>query len=301
MTRVAQKQSERRTLDAILAALGLCLDHEPEAGEAPDFTMRVERRLIGVEITLYRSGAMVDDGTERRPVENEWERLKVAADAFRSQRRELRDINVGLMFNGAVPPRRQHIAFMEEIASFARSRAPDLTARDLECWPPSFPTPLMQTYLRTLYLRKGPFAEWYSNLADGYVARPDRTIAEIVAEKSAKRYRPVEELWLAIQCGTRISEMMLDIMGVEDFAAVPSLEWSAFSRVFVLAYTGAYEWRKAAGWRKLTGTSLTGQGASFDELKNVLSDPEWLDDPDGKAVQVAMECLREIREGRGKS
>jgi hypothetical protein len=33
-------------------------------------------------------------------------------------------------------------------------------------------------------------------------------------------------------------------------------------------------------------------------LKVVLSDPEWLDDPDSKATQVAMECLREMRGGR---
>jgi hypothetical protein len=71
-----------------------------------------------------------------------------------------------------VPRRRQHAVFLEEIASFVRSRAAELTSGDLECWPPSFPTPLMQAYLCTLYLRKDRFAEWYSNLAAGYVARP---------------------------------------------------------------------------------------------------------------------------------
>ena len=83
MTRPAQKEAESRTLRSVVAALGLRPDEEPEEGEVPDFTMRVAGRLIGVEVTMYRYGATVDDGSQRRPVENEWERLKAASDAFR--------------------------------------------------------------------------------------------------------------------------------------------------------------------------------------------------------------------------
>jgi hypothetical protein len=200
------------------------------------------------------------------------------------------------MFRASVPPRRLHAAFLEEIATFVRSYAAKLQDQDLECWPPSFSTPLMQTYLRTLFLRKDRFAEWYTNLTGGFIARPDHTIAQIVADKSAKQFRPVDELWLAIQCSTRISEMTLELTGVEDFDSVPSLESYAFSRVFVLTFTGAYEWCKGEGWRKLTGDSPAAQGPSFDDLKNVLSDAEWLADPDGKAIRVATECLREKNE-----
>ena len=100
------------------------------------------------------------------------ELLKAASDAFRSQHSDLRNINVGLMFKDTVPPRRQHAAFLEEIASFVRGRAAELTSHDLECWPPSFPTPLMRAFLCTLYIRQDPFAEWHSNLAAGYVGLP---------------------------------------------------------------------------------------------------------------------------------
>jgi hypothetical protein len=111
-------------------------------------------------------------------------------------------------------------------------------------------------------------------------------MAAIVVEKSGKHFHPADELWLAIQCGTRISEMMLDITGVEDFSSVPSLEPYVFSSVVALAYTGSYEWQRGAGWRRLTGENSQGQGPSFDELKGVLNDPEWLDDPAGKAMKV---------------
>jgi hypothetical protein len=50
MTRPSQKKSERQTLDAVLAALGLRPDQDPEAGEAPDFTMVISGRVIGLEI-----------------------------------------------------------------------------------------------------------------------------------------------------------------------------------------------------------------------------------------------------------
>ncbi len=81
---------------------------------------------------------------------------------------------------------------------------------------------------------------------------------------------------------------------------MPSLEPYVFERVFVLAYTGAYEWRRGAGWRRLIGKNIVGQGSSLNELRTVLSDPEWLTDPDGKAIQVAMECLRDMNKDGDK-
>jgi hypothetical protein len=79
MTRPAKKIAERRTLDAVLAALAMCPDQEPQDGEAPDFTMFVSGRLIGVEITEFSSGDVLEDGNLRRAVESEWERLSSPA------------------------------------------------------------------------------------------------------------------------------------------------------------------------------------------------------------------------------
>ena len=301
MTRPNQKEAERRTLDAVLAALGVCPEREPADGETPDFTVVLSGKAVGVEITMYRSGDTVEDGTGRRLVENEWELLKAASDHFRAENSEFRDINVGLMFSGLVPPRRLHAAFIDEIAAFIRTHASELSSVDLTFWPQSFTAPMMGSFLRTLSLREERYAEWHSNVAAGYVARPDRTIASIVAEKSGKRFCPSDELWLVIQCGTRISEMMLDISGVEDFHSVPNLEPYVFSRVFVLAYTGAYEWRRGVGWRRLTGENKQGQGPSVDELKGVLKDPEWLSDADGNAMKVAAQVLKELRQKAGGS
>jgi hypothetical protein len=68
-----------------------------------------------------------------------------------------------------------------------------------------------------------------------FVARPDPSIAVIVEEKSGKGFRPCDELWLIIQGSTRIPKCFWG----EDFEAVPNLDAYVFSRVFVLAATGA--------------------------------------------------------------
>jgi hypothetical protein len=297
MTRPAQKIGERRTLDAVLAALGQRPDQEPQEGETPDFTMFVARRLIGVEITEFSSHDVLADGSLRRAVEDEWERLQATAAAFRLQHPELIEVSVGLMFKGRVPPRRDHPAFLDEVAAFVRLRLAGLTSTNQEYWPSDFSSSLMQAYLRTICLRKDRHAEWYANLSAGFVAQPGHRIAEIVAGKSTTAFRPADELWLVIQCGMHISDMMLDLNGVEDFEAVPSLEGFVFSRVFVLAYTGAYEWQKGNGWRRLTGESPIDHGLFSEGTEMVLADPEWWNDPDRKAHDVAMECVRQLREG----
>jgi hypothetical protein len=253
MTREVQKVVERQTLDVLLASLGLRLDQEPEASETPDFMVSLSGQRIGVEITMYSSRDTVDGGRGRRQVESEWEKLRLASEAFRAARPELRDVNVNLMFGGPVPPQRQHADFMEEIAAFVGAHRHELRSDDIDYWPPSFSAPLMSTYLQTLYLRAGPFAEWHSNLAAGFVATPaTSTIAEIVAGKSGRQFRRADELWLAIQCSTRISETLLPV-GTTDFDSIPPLDDYRFSRVFVMTFLGVHQWKKGEGWRKLTG------------------------------------------------
>jgi hypothetical protein len=253
MTRAVQKTTERQTLDVVLAALGLRPDREPEASETPDFIVSLAGHQIGVEITMYSSGDIVDGGHSRRQIESEWEKLQSAAQAFCSLRPMLRDINVGLMFSGPVPPRRQHVDFIEEVAAFITAHRHELSSKDVDYWPPTISTPLMAEYLQALYLRVDQYAVWHSNLIAGFVATPaTSTVADIVADKSARSFRAADELWLAIQCSTRISETFLPI-ATNDFDMVPALDRFRFSRVFVLTYLGVYQWKIGEGWRKLTG------------------------------------------------
>jgi hypothetical protein len=255
MTRFIRKEAERRSLDAILKALGLTPDKEPDAGETPDFIVWLSGRAIGVEITMFQSKDVVDGGKDRRMVESEWDKLQAAIEPFRQANADILDVNVGLMFGGPVPPRRLHAAFMEEVAAFIRARRAEFAEHEFEYWPTAFSaSPLMYQYLRTLYLRIDRHAIWHSNLVAGFIARPGVGIGEIVAEKSCKGFRAADELWLIIQSSNRISEMLATLLGVDDFDAVPPLDGYRFARVFVLAFNGAYQWRRGEGWRQLTGT-----------------------------------------------
>lgn len=237
-----------------MAALGLRPEeHEPEAGETPDFIVSLAGRRVGVEVTMYNSTDMVAGGHRRRQVESECDKLLSAARAFCSTRPELHDINVGLMFRGPVPPRRLHVDFIKEVTGFIAAHRHELGSRDVEYWPPIISTPLMVEYLQMIYLRVDRYALWHSNLTGGFVATPATCmVADIVAEKDAKKFRPTDELWLAVQCSTRISETLLPI-GANDFDLVPPLDGFRFSRVFVLTFLGVFQWKAGEGWRKLSG------------------------------------------------
>ena len=78
---------------------------------------------------MYRSGDVIENGTGRRQVENEWELLKGAANGFREANPKFRDVGVGLMFAGPVPPERQHAEFIAEIAAFTGEHAAELRQR----------------------------------------------------------------------------------------------------------------------------------------------------------------------------
>jgi hypothetical protein len=249
MTRVAQKTGERRTLDSVLAASQLRADAEPEVGEAPDFIVTIDGQPIGIEVTMFQSGAFVEgSNANRRQAEAEWQKLEAAANAYRALNPDVMEINVILSFSGALPARRLHQDFINEIASFIRINRALLSENDTEFW--NFPTPLMRRHLTSVYLRVCPYAIWYTSLYAGYVASPDDRIAAIVADKSQSAYRHAGELWLAIQCSTNISETMLPI-GIESFAGVPPLDLYRFERIFVLTYLGVFRWKRDEGWVQL--------------------------------------------------
>jgi hypothetical protein len=252
VTRETQKDAERPVLERILAALALTPDSEPEMGEAPDFVIQLRGQSVGVEMTSYRSEDNIDGRVKRRAAESEWELLKAAAQKFWSQYDDLRAVNVGVMFKERVPRRGDHHAFIEEVAAVVRQHLGQLRPEKQNFFP-SASFPLMYRHLDRLVLRTGPYAEWYSNLSFGYLARPNESnISDIVAAKSKKQFRPTDELWLVIHCGTRMSEMTLELDGVEDFRSIHGLGRSKFARVFVLTHIGIYEWsRTTDDWRQL--------------------------------------------------
>ena len=257
MTTTEKKESERRTLLHLLRALELCPDREPEDGETPDFIVLVSGRSIGIEITAFQSGTRTDDGVDLRKVEAEWQKFEVLSQEFRQARPLFEQLDVGLFFKGSMPPRRDYAAFMEEISGFAQVHCAELGLKGMDYRANAFSSPLMTRYLNTLHLKPSKYPQWFSNVSGGgWVGAPDAALTDIVCRKAKKEYRQTDELWLAIQCNPRTSEMMLPLEGAADFNYVPGLEAalfaSGFSKVFVVTYGGGtFEWDNADSWRKM--------------------------------------------------
>jgi hypothetical protein len=254
MTQSTQKQEEREILRELLSATGIRPECSPVEGEKPDFMIQVSGRTVGVEVTMYRSDKTVavvgKHAVRRRQVESEWESFERSSLGFRREHAELKDVCILFRFRNIVPPRQKYGVFFQEILQFVRSRPQEVGTGYVQLWGPDFGSPLMIEYLEAICLRRCERGEWDSNVTAGFVDRPARTIAKIVAAKGelAKTYRPASELWLVIGHSGRPSEMVLPISGVSELDASPeiqrSLPFSPFSRVYVFTAMGLFKWDK---------------------------------------------------------
>ena len=72
----------------------------------------------------------------------------------------------------------------------------------------------------------------------------------------------------------------------------PQLTMSKFDRAYLVLHINriVYGWNRPEGWR-LVAEDREDRGASFDEFKAVLNDPEWLNDPFAMTKKLVGECL----------
>jgi hypothetical protein len=252
MTRSIQKENERGTLAELVAATGVQLESCPMEGEAPDFTIQISGRTIGVEVTIYQSGKTIA-GIQKRAVEAEWEELEVSSRQFQNENIELAGIYILFRFKDSVPPRRDRDTFFCEILEFVRENEHGIGDEWADFWQYQLTSPLMIKYLKAIVLRRSGRSEWDSNITAGFIDRPAATISRIVAEKSSRNYRSSDELWLVIQRSHRPSEMVLPISGVSELNASLDLQRnltvSLFSRVYAFTAMGLFLWnRDSGGW-----------------------------------------------------
>jgi hypothetical protein len=273
MTRPDQKKEERWWLDALLPILGITPDDIDGRGEKPDFILMYSGSAIGVEMTAYRPRNTTR--LSRRQIEAEWDVLRQACRDFQAAQPDIRNVNVRFMFKNVVPRPSEHNHLIEEVAAFIRGHTNEIGSKMRGFPALQFTTsPLMKKYLSLLYLRTSEFAEWDSNVTAGWVARPDSTLADIVANKAAstkdKDYRPTTELWLVIHFGYRISETVIVVDGIDDLNAVGDLtnelRNGPFSRVYLMTnYYGAFGWDRSVGWRNLMSDPSRQKRSAFDE------------------------------------
>ena len=186
---------------------------------------------------MYSSTDTVDGCQRRRQVESEWDRLQASAKAFCSTRPELRDINVGLMFSGPVPPRRQH-------ADFIAAHRHELRSDDVEYWPPTISTPLMGEYL--------PSALPSRRSACRMAFQPDCRLrgdaghflyqSRILSPASPPRiFGQRTNCGLPFNAAREYRKHFLPIG--DDFDMFPALDGFRFSTGFVMTCLRSYQWK----------------------------------------------------------
>jgi hypothetical protein len=252
MTRPIQKQYERETLIKLLSTIQVQLDSQPLEGETPDFMIPMSGRTIGVEVTMYQSGRTVA-GLPKRAIEAEWEEFETSSQIFQRENTELTNVYILFRFKDAIPPRRERDVFFREVLEFVRGTGCRIGNEYVDFWRGEITSSLMSKYLKDIVLRRCERGQWDSNMTAGFIAVPAETISRIVTEKSAKQYRPADELWLVIEGSHRPSEMILAIRGVSELNASPdlleNLTASPFSRVYAFTAMGLFRWdRNGAKW-----------------------------------------------------
>jgi hypothetical protein len=259
MTRLSQKQEEREILLALFSAIGIQPANGFSDGETPDFAMRLSDRVVGVEVTLYRSERAVA-GIKKRAVESEWESFERASGEFRERHPELKNMYVLFRWKSTVPPEAKRLAFFQEILEFVRSHAVGSEYSVFSA--NNFTTPLMLEYLKGIggiVLKRCQRGGWDSNTTAGFVDdHVAQGVSRIVKSKSAKKYRrevkiearttTLDELWLVIKGTGQPSETMLPIKGVSEFNENhdlhTNLKASPFTRVYAFTTMGLLEWEK---------------------------------------------------------
>jgi hypothetical protein len=250
MTRPVQKQDERETLIKLLSTIHVQLDSQPLEGETPDFMIPMSGRTIGVEVTMYQSGRTVA-GLSKRAIESEWEEFETSSQTFQRINTELTNVCILFRFKDAIPPRRERNVFFREVLEFVRRTR--IGNEHVDFWRGEITSPLMSRYLKDIVLRPCERGQWDSNMTAGFIAVPAETISRIVTVKSAKQYRPADELWLVIEGSHRPSEMILATRGVSELNAsrdlLENLTASPFSRVYAFTAMGLFRWdRTGAKW-----------------------------------------------------
>ena len=234
----------------LLRVIGVKLESRPEDGEAPDATFRMSGRTIGVEVTMCQSGMTVA-GLPKRAIEAEWEEFEEASYVFQREHTELTSVYILFRFKGAVPPGRERDTFFSEVLEFVRSTGHRVGNEYADFWRGEITSPLMNKYLKDIVVRRCERGEWDSNMTAGFIVAPAETISRIVAEKSAKHYRPTDELWLVIERSHRPSEMLLATNGASELNASPglqeSLAASLFSTVYAFTAMGLLQWHRSNG------------------------------------------------------
>lgn len=244
MTRLSKKDEERRNLDAYLAAAAISVDDGKVCqAERPDFLLRVDGVLVGVEVTDYHIAG------SRREVEEHWASLRqwpMVLNDFPRHRR------VDLDFRALkVPSRRETHDFVAQVFEITAGAVdlPTTIAVDPARWP------ILGKYVSRVEIAESTvrYLGWSWNFDIAWIGVTEDELIAIVDAKRSSTVVTASSYWLIITEGTTLSRVMafMDHEWLEVMSRLTKqLKDGPFDRV-ILLQSPIIEWCRDVGWRTI--------------------------------------------------
>lgn len=252
----SRKDSELFYLRNFLELLGEA-PTQIEAGESPDFVVILRGKKIGIEVTEFHSDLKGVDDKPRRAIEETWNLLQKNLKKAVEKHPKLKGTYGFLMFKDLiVPPKSVHKEFVNEIIQLSLTM---ICTNCEEIRPDEGKFPLLHQYLEKFRLKRINFAhhiswDWDQNAS--FIGLTEDELISAIQRKMnrADKYRGkgIEELWLLVISGYRLSQAMPPFLEnkLSDFDRLNDiLEESGYDKVYLYQYMFdvIYEW---PGWIK---------------------------------------------------
>lgn len=254
-----KKKVERFYLEEFFKLLG----EEPEdmqAGEAPDFTVKLRQTKLGIELTEFHSDLKGKKGLPRRAIEETWASLQRIIMEEVKEHKELEKTNGYLSFKELeLPATSEYRQFVSELIKLSL----EMIASACKEIKPGTNYPLLNKYLAKFCLEKvGCYITWEWDHNFAWVGLTETELIDAIRTKIEKivnyKQKDLDELWLLIISGHRLSQDMGRLLEykLNNYSQLNRLlKKSGYSKVYIYQYmlNVIYQW---PGWSKIGTENL---------------------------------------------
>jgi len=235
-----KKRIERHYIEEFFKLLGETPE-DIQNTESPDFIINLHKLEIGIEITVFHSDLKNKKAWTRRLVEEAWTSLQKKIMTEVERNNELRNMNGLLSFkNLEVPPNSDHNLFVNEIVQLSL----EMIKTGCQKIAPGTNYPLLNKYLKNFCLEKvNCYITWEWNYNVSFIDLSETELINTVKPKTdrSKSYfkRHIDELWLIVISGVRLSQTMpVDLaVKLDSFNKLDRLLWkSKYKNAFIYQY-----------------------------------------------------------------
>jgi len=204
-----KKEIEKFYLTEFFKILGIKASNIQD-GEAPDFIIGLGHRKIGIELTEFHSALKGAKEKPRREIEQSWAILQNDIMNEVEKYTELRNTYGTLCFtNIETPSKLESKCFINELIEVSI----EMVMSDKSQQVPSFQYPLLKKYLKKIIIEKTQcHITWEWNHNASFISLSEDDLIKTIKPKTEKvasyKKKKIDELWLIIVSGVRLSQTM---------------------------------------------------------------------------------------------